>query len=44
MLKLEPREAGQLLLPPTGLLPALAAREIGDGVQTMRRWRHYAVR
>lgn len=42
MLKLEPREAGQLLLAPAELSPALAAREIGEGVRTMRRWRHYA--
>ena len=42
MLKLEPREAGQLLLAPPELRPALAANETKDAVRTMRRWRHYA--
>lgn len=42
MLKLEPREAGQLLLAPAEALPAKAARELRDAVRTMREWRHYA--
>jgi hypothetical protein len=42
MLKLEPREAGQLLLAPAELLPGKTAIELQDAVGTMRRWRHYA--
>jgi hypothetical protein len=42
MLKLEPREAGQILIPPDSLLPELAGSEMADAVSTMRRWRHYA--
>jgi hypothetical protein len=42
MLKLEPREAGQLLLVPAELLPSQAADELQNAVGTMRRWRHYA--
>jgi hypothetical protein len=42
MLKLEPREAGQLLLAPAEAMPAEAARELRDALSTMRRWRHYA--
>jgi adenine-specific DNA methylase len=42
MLKLEPREAGQLLLAPAETLPANAADELRDAVATMRRWRHYS--
>ena len=42
MLKLEPREAGQLLLAPAELLPAETSNELQDAVGTMRRWRHYA--
>lgn len=42
MLKLEPREAGQLLLAPVEFLPAGATNDLRDGVATMRRWRHYA--
>ena len=42
MLKLEPREAGRLLIPPASLLSALPSKELNDAVRTMRRWRHYA--
>ena len=42
MLKLEPREAGQILIPPDALLPELASFVMADAVSTMRRWRHYA--
>jgi hypothetical protein len=42
MLKLEPREAGQLLLAPAAALPAKAGRDLRDAVGTMRQWRHYA--
>ena len=42
MLKLEPREAGQLLLAPAELLPARASNDLLEAVGTMRRWRHYA--
>lgn len=42
MLKLEPREAGQLLLAPAAALVDNAADELRDAVGTMRRWRHYA--
>ena len=42
MLKLEPREAGQLLLAPAELFAGQAANELQDAVGTMRRWRHYA--
>lgn len=42
MLKLEPREAGRLLLAPRELLPSLAAKETRDAVRIMQRWRHYA--
>jgi hypothetical protein len=42
MLKLEPREAGQILLPPEDLLPQVDGQIMADAVSTMRRWRHYA--
>lgn len=42
MLKLEPREAGRLLLAPADTLPAKAALDLLDAVGTMRQWRHYA--
>ena len=42
MLKLEPREAGQLLLAPADALPTKSARELREAVGTMQRWRHYA--
>ena len=42
MLKLEPREAGQILIPHPGLAPALPPKTMTDAVCTMREWRHYA--
>ena len=42
MLKLEPREAGQILFPQVGLIPELPAQVMIDAVSTMREWRHYA--
>ena len=44
MLKLEPREAGQLLLPSAAVIAAMRADDVADGVRTMQRWRHYAER
>jgi hypothetical protein len=41
MLKLEPREAGQLLLAPAALVAAARADDVADGVRTMQRWRHH---
>jgi len=42
MLKLEPREASQILLPAPALLPELLGPILGEAVSVMRRWRHYA--
>ena len=42
MLKLEPREATQILFPPPSMESALASREILEAVSTMLSWRHYA--
>jgi adenine-specific DNA-methyltransferase len=44
MLKVEPREAGQILLPPPALFPALVGPTIENAIRTMRNWRHYAAR
>ena len=41
MLKLEPREATQILLPSPALLPELAGSVLGEAVSEMQRWRHY---
>jgi hypothetical protein len=41
MLKLEPREAGQLLLAPAEALPVESAWDLREAVRTMQRWRHY---
>lgn len=41
MLKLEPREATQILIPADELLPELADEAITEAVTTMQRWRHY---
>lgn len=43
MLKLEPREAGQIALPSLAVLARLNAPVIQDALSTMRQWRHYAV-
>lgn len=42
MLKLEPREAGQVVFPAVELMAELDAQTIQQGVRTMQRWRHYA--
>jgi len=42
MLKLEPGEASQILIPPRSLWPTLDGPEIRDAIRVMRRWRHYA--
>lgn len=42
MLKLEPREASQILLPESHELRALDVHIVADAVATMRSWRHYA--
>jgi len=42
MLKLEPREAGQILIPQSRAMPDLSAQLITDAVRKMRNWRHYA--
>lgn len=41
MLKLEPREATQILFPSPRLLPEMAKSTLADAVSTMRSWRHY---
>jgi len=42
MLKLEPKEAAQIVLPPRDLFPELIGRHVDDAIAMMRRWRHYA--
>lgn len=42
MLKLEPREATEVLLPAPELTATLYAPVIEAGLNTMRQWRHYA--
>lgn len=42
MLKLEPREASQIVLPSSSLTRRINAASIRDAVVTMRQWRHYA--
>lgn len=42
MLKLEPREASEILFPSADLLGILDAEMIEDGLTEMRSWRHYA--
>ena len=44
MLKLEPREAAQIVLPKPSVLKRIDSAVIGDAVSTMREWRHYAAR
>jgi len=41
MLKLEPREAGQVALPPTEALERLDRPVIENALATLREWRHY---
>jgi len=42
MLKLEPREAAQIVLPTVARLESIKSAPIGDAIETMREWRHYA--
>jgi len=42
MLKLEPREATQIVLPSPAAVKPMNATVIADAIQTMRSWRHYA--
>lgn len=41
MLKLEPREAGHILIPAEELMPQIDNAIVADAVATMQRWRHY---
>jgi hypothetical protein len=41
MLKVEPREAAQIVLPPPALFPMLVGPVIEDAIATLRSWRHY---
>ena len=41
MLKLEPREANQIVLPSPGALSRLNATTIKEAITIMRTWRHY---
>jgi adenine-specific DNA-methyltransferase len=38
MLKLEPREATQIVFPILAMLPALSGQEISEAVSTLRTW------
>ena len=42
VLKLEPREAGRIVLPPPATASALSGPEVAEAVSTMRCWRHHA--
>lgn len=42
MLKLEPREAAQIVLPAPSTLKRINLALVGEAVSTMRQWRHYA--
>lgn len=44
MLKLEPREAARIVLPPVKALRRLDTTVLTDAIETMRTWRHYAPR
>jgi hypothetical protein len=44
MLKLEPREAAQIVLPELSILKRIDPTVIGEAIGTMREWRHYAPR
>ena len=41
MLKLEPREAGQVLIPSPSLAAVIAQEVVKDAVGELRRWRHH---
>ncbi len=42
MLKLEPREAARIALPPPSLINKVNALVVENALSTMREWRHYA--
>lgn len=42
MLKVEPREAAQIVLPPQVLFPEIVGPTIDNAIKTIRSWRHYA--
>jgi tRNA1(Val) A37 N6-methylase TrmN6 len=42
MLKLEPREAGRILIPVREILSEMPVKAVMDAISTMREWRHYA--
>ena len=41
MLKLEPREAGNILIPSEEKLAAIEEAIVLDGIQALQAWRHY---
>jgi hypothetical protein len=41
MLKLEPREATQIVLPDRATIERMNVAVVADAIQTMRSWRHY---
>ena len=41
MLKLEPREAARVVIPPMCALPDSVESGLRDAVRTLRSWRHY---
>ena len=41
VLKLEPREAARIVLPPPAMASALSGPEVAEAVAAMRAWRHY---
>lgn len=42
MLKLEPREATQIILPAPAMLAQIDGRVVAEGISAMRSWRHYS--
>lgn len=42
MLKLEPREAGNILFPSASVLGATANDVLSEAIQTLQKWRHYS--
>jgi hypothetical protein len=43
MLKLEPREAGQIVLPLPVTLKKIGSSLLEEAIDTMRHWRHHVV-
>lgn len=41
MLKLEPREAARIVLPPPAGIPAESRPDLHEAIATLHRWRHY---